>query len=485
MISKFLDKKIRFGSFSVKVEIFGLLLILLFAFFIRVSYIDNAPFWIDESISSLASLNILEKGVPVFDSGEFYSRALVFHYTQSISFFVFGVNDFSARFVSVLFGLLTVLLGYLFVCEMFSESEKKSSYALFCALVLSVFFLEVFFSRQARFYQLFQLAFFSCLYFLYKSRWNTSSVYYAVVCFVVALDTQIAGIILAPFVLYSLIFSGLRIDYKKISNKLNILGILVVLIYGFYRFLGIFNVSTGSVELASSYAVDYLSFFYNSGFVLILGLLGVVWFIFRDKRFLFYLVLPTLIFFVLIIFVEQFAFRYFYPLFFFLLLFFSVFFCLLSEKFSSKFLLLGVVFLVLVSNIVFPYNYASVILPVRGSFNDYSAPVIDIKSIPLDLKESMINSTVGTFYPCFFEWYVKKPDFVVPYSMDGRNINPKEIEVYSGVKYTIQPPTGEYYFVKDYFSYFKFKDKTLVDKFFSNCEKVYTNSTLEIYYCHK
>ena len=93
---------------------------------------------------------------------------------------IFGTNDFGARIISVLFGLLTVILGYLFIKEMFNDSENKSSYALFCALVLSIFFLEVFFSRQARFYQLFQLAFFSCLYFLYKSRWNPNSVYYAV-----------------------------------------------------------------------------------------------------------------------------------------------------------------------------------------------------------------------------------------------------------------------------------------------------------------
>ena len=60
-----------------KSEIILLIIILLFAFFIRIYALGNAPFWIDESISSIASENILEKGLPTFDSGALYDRAYV------------------------------------------------------------------------------------------------------------------------------------------------------------------------------------------------------------------------------------------------------------------------------------------------------------------------------------------------------------------------------------------------------------------------
>ena len=135
---------------KVNSEIILLILILLFAFFIRIYSLGNTPFWIDESISSIASRNIIEKGIPQFDSGVLYDRAYVFHYLQSF-FFIFGVNDFTARLVSVIFGLLTVLLAYLIGKEYFKSG------GLISALFMAVFYLEVFYSRQARFYQLFQL----------------------------------------------------------------------------------------------------------------------------------------------------------------------------------------------------------------------------------------------------------------------------------------------------------------------------------------
>ena len=157
-----------------KLYIILLLLILLFSFYLRVFALGEAPFWIDESISSIASKNILEKGLPIFDSGLFYGRSLVFHYSQSVSMLLFGINDFGARFPSVIFGLLTIILAFLFGREFFSESSEKNYYALIPALVFGLFFLEVFFSRQARFYQLFQLAFFATIYLMYKSKDNNN-----------------------------------------------------------------------------------------------------------------------------------------------------------------------------------------------------------------------------------------------------------------------------------------------------------------------
>src|SRR3989339_600723 len=98
---------------KVKKEYLFLMIILIFAFFLRVYSLGTPVFWVDEATSSVASLMILEKGFPIFDSGLFYDRALLFHYLQAF-FLLFGQTEFLARFVSVIFGLLTIVLIFFF-----------------------------------------------------------------------------------------------------------------------------------------------------------------------------------------------------------------------------------------------------------------------------------------------------------------------------------------------------------------------------------
>ncbi|MFH1210276.1 MAG: glycosyltransferase family 39 protein, partial [archaeon] len=138
---------------KINYEIIFLSIILVFALFLRIYNLGNSGLWIDESISSIVSKNIIEKGVPLLDSGWFYGSAYFFHYIQAF-FLLFGNTDFLARFSSVIFGLLTIVLAY------FIGKEYSKSGGIISALFVSVFFLEVFFSRQARYYQLFQLMFF-------------------------------------------------------------------------------------------------------------------------------------------------------------------------------------------------------------------------------------------------------------------------------------------------------------------------------------
>ena len=118
---------------KVKLEIVFLGIILLFGLFIRVYNLGVAPLWIDESISSIAAKEILEKGAPVFDSGLFYSRALFYHYSEAF-FLLFGVNDFNARIASVIFGLATILLLF------FIGREYSKSGGVISALFMSVFY---------------------------------------------------------------------------------------------------------------------------------------------------------------------------------------------------------------------------------------------------------------------------------------------------------------------------------------------------------
>jgi len=466
-----------------KLYIILLLLILLFSFYLRVFALGEAPFWIDESISSIASKNILEKGLPIFDSGLFYGRSLVFHYSQSVSMLLFGINDFGARFPSVIFGLLTIILAFLFGREFFSESSEKNYYALIPALVFGLFFLEVFFSRQARFYQLFQLAFFATIYLMYKSKDNNNFAYLSVLSFVIALDTQLAGIILAPFVFFNLFLRNYKISIAKLSNKKNLVAGVIVALVSLYYLSGVFGVSAGSTELATSYATNYLEFFTNMNFVLILGLVGLVWAFLKYKEKTLFLAIPSAILFVLVIFVELFAFRYIYPATFVILFFFSILLAFLIQKYGKLFVFVLMLVILLPSNLFFPLNYVNVITPISGAFNDFSAPIIDMQDVPTALKQEMNDSTVVSLFPATLEWYITKPDFVIPYSMNGRTPKISEKEVYSGVSFINRPPQKPYFFVKDFFSASKSHDQNQFVEFEENCEKKYFNNSVEVYYC--
>ena len=136
--------------------------ILLFGLILRLWKLGVGAMWVDETISALVGRTILETGVPVFSSGWFYGRALVFHYLMAL-FLVFFNNDFGARLVSVVFGLGTVGLAY-FVGREFDRKDKWLG--IVSALFTAVLFLEVYYSRQARFYQMFQFLFFLTLFFL-------------------------------------------------------------------------------------------------------------------------------------------------------------------------------------------------------------------------------------------------------------------------------------------------------------------------------
>ncbi|MCH7850592.1 MAG: glycosyltransferase family 39 protein, partial [Nanoarchaeota archaeon] len=222
---------------KIKLEHYALLVILLFAFFLRTFKLGLPSLWIDEATSAIASKMILLKGIPIFDSGVLYGRAYLFHYLQSF-FLLFGETEFLLRFATVLIGLLTIVLAY------FVGKEYSKSGGLIAALFMSVFYLEVFYSRQSRFYQLFQLMFFLSLYLLYKSRDNSKFLYASLVSLFITINTQIAGLVLAPFFIVHILV------YEKKMKKYWALVPLVPILQKFF-------VATGLSADSASSAINY------------------------------------------------------------------------------------------------------------------------------------------------------------------------------------------------------------------------------------
>ena len=454
-----------------KVEITLLAAILLFAFFIRIYALGNAPFWIDESISSIASTNILEKGLPIFDSGAMYNRALVFHYIQAF-FLNFGSTDFMVRFFSVICGLLTVFLAYKI------GKEYSKSGGLISALFMAVFYLEVFYSRQARFYQLFQLMFFLSLYLLYKSKENPKFIYLALISFFITVDTQIAGLILIPF------FIGHMLIYNKKQKYLSFITLIPLI----RQFIGLFKVSTASTTSAVNYVSRYASYLTNIKYLFILIVPGVIWSFKKKRRLTFLLVVPSILLLGGVFFVKYFALRYAYFFVFPLVLYSSLLISFLYEKYGKMMLASVFILLILPSNLIFPFTYVNVIVPVDKNYYDVSAPEINYKDIPEDIAMELKDNTLVTMFSSGVEWYIKKPDYVFPFSMTGAGndtISFNNVDIYTGAPILTEKPKGSFYFIVDGFSYSKLKSFQIekLNNILLGCNVIYENDDLKVHKC--
>ncbi|MFA4960415.1 MAG: glycosyltransferase family 39 protein [Candidatus Pacearchaeota archaeon] len=461
---------------NIKFEYLILTIIFIFAFFLRTYALGTPPLWIDESISAVASLNILEKGLPIFDSNLLYDRGYFFHYSQSF-FLLFGQTDFFLRFVSVIFGMLTILLAYLI-------GKEYSKYGgIISALCMSIFYLEVFYSRQARFYQLFQLAFFVSLYFLYKSRENPKWLYLSLITLFITIDSQIAGLVLCPFfIVHILIYN---------QKWLSIIPSIPLIKY----FVTLINLPSGTKQTAISYASKYFSFTSNMIYMLILFVPGIIWAFIKKKRLTFLIVAPSIVLLISILSLKTFALRYVYFFAFPLVLYTSLFFSFLYERYG-KYVLIAIVFvLIFPSNLIFPHTGINIIKPIDYNFYDYTAPEINLKNIQPTLKIDIEKNILISYFSSGVEWYIKKPDFVLPFSMDGRgsdqisynNSDGNTVDIYSGSPILQSRPLESYYLIADIFSTSKLRpsQREMLNLLIKNCSISYENQDLKIYNCSK
>ncbi|MEK6909111.1 MAG: glycosyltransferase family 39 protein [Nanoarchaeota archaeon] len=448
----------------------ALALILIYALILRVYALGSSPLWFDETISSLASQKIAEKGFPIFDSGFFYSRALVFHYLQAFFILLFGSTDFVVRLASVLFGLGTVVLAF-FICKEFNKPA-----GIIAALLTCFLFLEVVYSRQARFYQAFQFLFFLTLFFLYKSKTSKKYAWLASVSLIVLVQTQIAGLVLVPFFIW--IFIREHKDWK-----LFIIPLLVGIYFGL-SFLSIGTTSTGSV-----YAEEYTSQIFNGlrAFALI-SLLGMPFAYKMNKRMFYLMLLPSLIMFVGLFFVKVFALRYAYFVTLSIIFFIAVTFSYLYQ--NNKIIGIAILTLAIIypSNIFFSDNYLTVVKP--QAINSYSTtePVIDYKSLSENTKDVIRNNTLVTLSSPGVEWYLKKPDYIIPFSLNGLESGYalyNGVDVYTGAE--IWNNQTNFIFLEDLFAYSKLGPTQIenLNQMKNNCSLIEQLRTLRAYSCKK
>jgi 4-amino-4-deoxy-L-arabinose transferase-like glycosyltransferase len=147
-----------------KTEYVFLFAVFCLASFLFFSNLGNHYLWQDEAETALVGKTIMEHGIPLgFDGKNFFSQAEMEdltekyvwkwhtwfqYYVTAASFSIFGINNFSARFPFVLFGIASVILVYFFTLSLFRD--RRTAKIATVLLLVSVPFLVA--SRQCRYY---------------------------------------------------------------------------------------------------------------------------------------------------------------------------------------------------------------------------------------------------------------------------------------------------------------------------------------------
>jgi 4-amino-4-deoxy-L-arabinose transferase-like glycosyltransferase len=154
-------------------------LILVASSYLALTGLDSTYFWDDEALLSITAKNFLSTGqltawdgrnLYALNNGSYLSRELLVNvppldiYVAALSFRIFGISTWAARFPFAIAGLATLLVFALTLREEFGTQSWLWVYAL-GSLALSVTFLL--FIRQCRYYAL-ALLFSSIAYYAYR-----------------------------------------------------------------------------------------------------------------------------------------------------------------------------------------------------------------------------------------------------------------------------------------------------------------------------
>jgi len=257
-----------------------LVILIIWGFSLRIWNLGEQSLWIDEGYSINAANGILEHGYPLLDSGLIYKSSHLSTYGIAGTMALFNFtpeNPWSARILSVFFGVFIIGIIYLFSGYLF----KNYTGALLAATIVTLSSWEIDWSRQARGYIELQFFIFLSLFFFW--RWlrdkRTSYLFVSLGAFLLAYLAHPLAIIFAPVFPIAYVAHTIRNQHKKVSWKPIILGgialLTFIIIFALPKFL-----STGTYD----YSPLYVSFIKeNLGVVGWTTLFGIIIGIFDKK----------------------------------------------------------------------------------------------------------------------------------------------------------------------------------------------------------
>ena len=464
-----------------------LVVLLTIGFLIRVIYLEQNHLWIDETITGIVSLAILEHGIPLLDSGELYTRALLYSYATALMALLFE-GDFGIRILSSIFGVGTIYLGYLYGRDIFNDNH--------IAIIISAFItflsIEIIYSMQARFYQMYQFFLFLLIYFLYKEYIKGAN--YNLTLFhtgVIALLIILINIFIISSLLVVVYFSLIIFKYKKVINKIEKLNCSVIILIVINIFLYLFNnnlvffvsrINISSLDtivfLSSAYLYHTLTYFP----MIIISCIGFILMCKKRKGISFLLIIAICILSMPLIISNEFATRYIYFIFFPL----SIGLAYFIAQFKYKYLL----FLIII--VIFHTSFS--FLPIKEYSLDATMPSAEYKEAYAYVKKNFDYKNeiiISTWTPATL-WYLGKVDGWLRHSITGRKnehwINNKQDnkEVFSG-KPSIM---STYEFPNKFIIILDYKAKNVIDSsyiqfFQQHCTQKFEAKNIEVYSCER
>ncbi len=197
-----------------------IIFIVILAFIIRIIFINSFPpslNW-DEVSHGYNAYSILKTGRDEWGNimplifrcyGDF--KLPLYIYSTVIPVFLFGLNTFSVRLISILAGTLSTFLIYLIVKKIL---PNQKSIIYLASLIFCFSPVTIFLSRIALEANLFMFLFLLSFYFLLSQKYSLSTIFYGL-----SLFTYNSSRVLLPFYLVALIFILFK-QQTKLSKKL-------------------------------------------------------------------------------------------------------------------------------------------------------------------------------------------------------------------------------------------------------------------------
>lgn len=503
MVSKFKELFLGVNNFFLKIEsnaflskyrYYLLFIIILFGLYLRLMYLGYDSLWFDENISASVAKSITQNGYYDLESGAEYSRAYLFHYGMAFFLILFGINDFSARFISVIFGAMTILFAYYFSKLIFKENEFR---AIIFSLFVSISSLFVMYSMQARFYMGFTLFYFLTFYLFYRivilKKFYFKNKFFDYLLIgssgFLAYHLQVMGLVIVPLLFFVYVIHN--IDYlkdnfslKKVLKRWYVIFVglicLIVGVYLVFRFVG----SISSLFNVLNIATIYYSIYSKYLVLFVIAFIGMVYgLIYSNWKFHISFIVYSFVPIIGIFLTEQVGSRYIFFAFF--ALFFYIAYIISQLEFRS----VVVVFtIVLLSSTIFTFT------PIKEPNLDPSAPQADYKGAYkyVDSIDDDFNLIV-TFTPATM-WYLdSSPDFWIKYSISGRSNetwtvhradNGVVVDRFAGAQVidSVEELPKEFVLVLDNQATKKV-DSSYLSYFNSNCNVEFSSFNIEVFKC--
>lgn len=188
-------------------------------------------YMLDEAKNSQCAREMAKRGdwiVPTFNDDLRTDKPPLHYFFMRVSYQIFGDGAFGARFFSSVFGVLTVLITFLFARR---YSNERAAYFSSFVLLVSLGFVAQFHLAVPDPYLIFFIGASLMAYFVYQSEQNRKFLYLAYVA--IGLGVLVKGpiaIVLPGMGVFFFMFYKRKLNFKEILMLNPPLGILIILL---------------------------------------------------------------------------------------------------------------------------------------------------------------------------------------------------------------------------------------------------------------